>query len=111
MKIYVIYSIGLMLLAIISCRSLSEGGEGTAIQQNVNQRVRLVDDSQYGLRQHMDNQASEINRKRNIEEFDRNGPAMTPPERRPVLLPHAPVDSTRHNIYWPYNTRAWPYSN
>ena len=53
----------------------------------------------------MGGQASEINRKRNIEEFDRNGPATTPPEVRPQQLPNAPVDSTRHRILRPLPTR------
>lgn len=83
------------------CTSLSEGQESLPDDVVVNERVTLRPTPQGTLGRQMGGVASEINRKRNIEEFDRNGPAMTPNALRPRQLPFAPIDSTRHNIYWP----------
>lgn len=88
--------VGLILLGLVSCTSLSEGEEGMAGVDR-EQRIRYRGDANAGLRERMDEQASEINRKRNIEEFDRNGPAMKPYEIRPERLPHSPSDTTKHN--------------
>jgi len=74
----------------------------------VNPRVRYRGNAQADVRERMDQQASEINRKRNIEEFDHNGAAMTPPDLRPRQLPYAPIDLTRHNIYWPLRPVVYP---
>ncbi|MDX5422713.1 MAG: hypothetical protein LPK14_10705 [Hymenobacteraceae bacterium] len=98
---YKIYGIGMGLVALGACTSLSEGQENLPPPARVNQRVTLSGNTAETLRQRMDNQASEINRKRNIEQFDSNSPAMTPNTYRPRLLPFSPIDSTRHNIYWP----------
>ncbi|OKL39357.1 hypothetical protein A3841_01970 [Pontibacter flavimaris] len=88
------------LASMAACTSLSEGQESLPPGPS-NERVTLRHNPAQTLRDRMDNQASEINRKRNIEQFDSNSPAMTPNTLRPQQLPHAPVDSSRHNIYWP----------
>ena len=90
-----------MFLVASSCTSLSEGQEQVPEGPVVNERVTLRPTPGGTLGRQMGGVASEINRKRNIEEFDRNGPAMTPNTLRPRQLPYAPIDSTRHNIYWP----------
>lgn len=90
-----------MLMSVVGCTSLSEGQESLPPDAVVNERVTLRPTPQGTLGRQMGGVASEINRKRNIEEFDRNGPAMTPNTLRPRQLPFAPIDSTRHNIYWP----------
>lgn len=92
---------GILILSIAGCTSLSEGQQDLPPGPVTEQRVRYQRDVNMGLREQMDEQASEINRKRNIEEFDRNGPATTPPSLRPLMLPASPIDTTRHNIYWP----------
>ncbi|MBC5993260.1 hypothetical protein [Pontibacter cellulosilyticus] len=101
MKTNIAYITGAFLISIVSCTSLSEGQEslppGVVTEQRVSYREGLNTD----VRVRMNEQASEINRKRNIEEFDRNEPAMTPPTLRPQHLPYSPIDSTRHTIYWP----------
>ncbi|GAB3829059.1 hypothetical protein GCM10028895_43450 [Pontibacter rugosus] len=84
-----------------ACTSLSEGQANMPPPARVNERVTLRNNSAETLREQMDEQASEINRKRNIEQFDSNAPAMTPNTLRPRQLPYSPIDSTRHNIYWP----------
>ena len=95
MKKYITGIAGVMLVGMMSCTSLSEGEEGVPGVNRID-RVRYRGDANAGLRDRMDEQASEINRKRNIEEFDRNGPAMRPPEVRPERLPNAPIDTTKH---------------
>lgn len=88
---------GLLLLGMLGCTSLSEGGGGTLPPNpDHTQRVRYRDGNQ--VRNRMYEQASDINRKRNIEEYDRNAPVNLPPEVRPQQLPNAPVDSTRHRV-------------
>ena len=84
------------MLGLISCTSLSEGEEGQAGVER-NQRVRYRGDANADLRDRMDEQSSDINRKKNIEETGRNDPAMKPPELRPERLPNSPVDTTKHN--------------
>ncbi|AKD03457.1 hypothetical protein PKOR_10385 [Pontibacter korlensis] len=105
---YVTYSIGLVLSGATACTSLSEGQENLPPPLPANERVTLRSDPNQSLRERMDGQASEINRKRNIEQLDLNKPAMTPNNLRPQLLPFAPVDSTRHNIYWPLDPVVRP---
>jgi hypothetical protein len=86
--------VGLVLIGLMSCTSLSEGEEGAAgVEQN--RRIRLRGNANADLRDRMDEQSSDINRKRNIEE-SRNGPATNPPEVRPEQLPNSPVDTTKH---------------
>ncbi|MEJ8804221.1 hypothetical protein [Pontibacter sp. H249] len=101
MKTSITYIIGLLWLSMAGCTSLSEGQEnlppGVVTQQRVSYKAGLNTD----VRVRMNEQASEINRKRNIEEFDRNEPGMTPNALRPRMLPFSPIDSTRHTIYWP----------
>ncbi|GAB3199939.1 hypothetical protein ABID22_003913 [Pontibacter aydingkolensis] len=101
MKTNIKYITGALVLSIASCTSLSEGQQNLPPGAVTERRVHYTRDIDMNLRERMDEQASEINRKRNIEEFDRNGPATTPPALRPQMLPISPVDSTRHNIYWP----------
>jgi hypothetical protein len=95
------YILGLVFIMLAGCTSLSEGQEELPPGPEVDQRVRYRGDAQAGVLERMEQEASEINRKRNIEQFDRNKAAMTPPALRPLQLPYAPIDSTRHNIYWP----------
>ncbi|WP_439881639.1 hypothetical protein ACSX1A_00480 [Pontibacter sp. MBLB2868] len=101
MKAYIKIILGTSILAVAGCTSLSEGQENLPPGPAVEQRVRYRGNAQADLRERMDQEASEINRKRNIEQFDRNKAAMTPPDLRPQQLPFSPIDSTRHNIYWP----------
>lgn len=101
METYKIYIIGVVMLSVGGCTSLSEGQESLPDDVMLNERVTLRPTAEGTLGRQMGGVASEINRKRNIEEFDRNGPAMTPNALRPRQLPFSPVDSTRHNIYWP----------
>ena len=85
------------LLGAMGCTSLSEGGGGTLLPNPDHaQRVRYNNGDP--VRTQMYEQASDINRKRNIEEYNRNAPVNLPPEVRPQQLPNAPVDSTRHRI-------------
>ncbi|RDV13424.1 hypothetical protein DXT99_19740 [Pontibacter diazotrophicus] len=98
---YIFYLIGLMFIGAGGCTSLSEGQENLPPDVELRKRVTLRPTPVGTLGRQMGGVASEINRKRNIEEFDRNGPAMTPNALRPRQLPFAPIDSTRHNIYWP----------
>lgn len=100
MQTYKLYLTALALLPMGACTSLSEGQQELP-PAPVNERVTLRSDPTQTLRQRMDNNASEINRKRNIEQFDSNKPAMTPNALRPRTLPYAPIDSSRHFIYWP----------
>ncbi|MER2996248.1 hypothetical protein [Pontibacter populi] len=95
MRRYITAIVGLAVLGLTSCTSLSEGEEGAPGVER-NQRVRYRGDAGAGLRERMDEQSSDINRKRNIEESGRNNPAMKPPEIRPEQLPHSPVDTTKH---------------
>ena len=100
MERYYKYIIGILMIGAVGCTSLSEGlNEGLAAAPDT--RVRYRGEPNATLREQMNGQASEINRKRNIEQFNRNKPAMTPPELRPQRLPNAPIDSTRHNVQWP----------
>ncbi len=74
-------------------------------------RVRLQHTGQnnmYLMRERMEKQSSEINRKRNIEEAGSgtDAPATTPPQLRPTRTPNAPIDSTRHNTGWPQQIRS-----
>ncbi|SIT92360.1 hypothetical protein SAMN05444128_2819 [Pontibacter indicus] len=87
----------LTLLGTVGCTSLSQGEGGTLPPDpGHSQRVRYNDGN--SVRNQLYEQASDINRKRNIEEYDRNAPVNLPPEIRPQQLPNAPVDSTRHRI-------------
>ncbi|WP_299759796.1 hypothetical protein [uncultured Pontibacter sp.] len=108
MRKYKIYSIGFILMSLAACTSLSEGQQTLPPPIPATERVTLQGNPTTTLRQRMDNQASEINRKRNIEQFDSNKPAMEPNTLRPQLLPHAPIDSSRHFIYWPVQTVVRP---
>lgn len=108
MSNYHIYITGIALLGTVSCTSLSEGQETMPDDIVVNERVTLRPGPEGTLGRQLGGVASEINRKRNIEQFDRNGPAMTPNALRPRLLPYAPVDSSRHNIYWPISPTVSP---
>ncbi|MDX5423635.1 MAG: hypothetical protein LPK14_15380, partial [Hymenobacteraceae bacterium] len=102
MSKYKIYVTAVLLASAgVGCTSLSEGQENLPVGAEVNPRVRYRSPANTGIRERMDEQASEINRKRNIEQFDQNKAAMTPPDLRPRQLPFSPIDSTRHNIYWP----------
>lgn len=101
MEKYIFYLIGIILIGAVGCTSLSEGQENLPPDVDLRKRVTLRPTPIGTLGRQMGGVASEINRKRNIEEFDRNGPAMTPNALRPRQLPFAPIDSTRHNIYWP----------
>ncbi len=97
----VIYILSVFALNLGGCTSLSEGQQNMPQAPAVDQRVRYRHDVEPDLRERMKGQASEINRKHNIEEFDRNEPATIPPTLRPQRLPYSPIDSTRHNIYRP----------
>jgi hypothetical protein len=108
MKRFSEYITGLILFGAVGCTSLSEGQETLPEADAIQERVRLRTDPGADLRDQMDEQASEINRKRNIEEFNRNEPAMTPNTLRPRLVPNAPIDSTRHNINTPVSPTVRP---
>jgi hypothetical protein len=101
MKALLKYILVFTVFAFGGCTSLSEGQENVPPTPAVDQRVKYRGNAQADIRERMDEEASEINRKRNIEQFDRNKAAMTPNNLRPQQLPFSPVDSTRHNIYWP----------
>ena len=101
MKTDTFYITGAFLMGLMGCTSLSEGQENLPPGVVTQQRVRYEAGPNTDVRVRMNEQASEINRKRNIEQFDRNEPAMTPNLLRPRTLPYAPIDSTRHTIYWP----------
>ncbi|MFD2513675.1 hypothetical protein ACFSRY_07340 [Pontibacter locisalis] len=101
METYIKFTLGVIILVLVGCTSLSEGQESLPPGPVVDERVRFRGNAQADLRERMDQEASEINRKRNIEQFDRNKAAMTPNALRPLQLPYSPIDSTRHNIYWP----------
>ncbi len=108
MKRYSLYITGILLAGAAGCTSLSEGQETLPDDADVNERVTLRADPGEGLREQMDEQASEINRKRNIEEFNRNLPATTPNTLRPQQLPNAPVDTATHNITRPMRPATPP---
>ncbi|PVY41795.1 hypothetical protein [Pontibacter virosus] len=97
MKRYIDWIGGIALLGLMGCTSLSEGGGGT-LPPNPNHSQRVRYNNGDPVRDQMYEQASDINRKRNIEEYNRNAPVNLPPEVRPQQLPNAPVDSTRHRI-------------
>ncbi|MFD2248147.1 hypothetical protein [Pontibacter ruber] len=93
------------LLSLLACTSLSEGGRGSLEPDPAhNRRVQYSDNRDAELRRQMNQQASEINRKKNVEE-GQNAPATTPPTLRPRQVPNAPVDSTRHNVQRPLRIR------
>ena len=108
MENFKLYITGIALLGAVGCTSLSEGQESMPDAVGVNERVTLRPGHEGTLGRQTGGEASEINRKRNIEEFDRNGPAMTPNALRPRQLPNAPIDSTRHNIHWPISPEVPP---
>lgn len=85
------------LCALVSCSSQSEGLQASELYTEAEKRVRLHENETATIRESMDEQASEINRKRNIEEANHNNPAMRPPELRVRQMPHAPLDSAVHN--------------
>jgi hypothetical protein len=88
--------VGLAVLGLISCTSLSEGEEGVAgVEQD--ERVQYNGNADATIRDMMDEQASDINRKKNIEESDRTDPGMKPPEVRTERLKNSPRDTTKHN--------------
>jgi len=97
MKKYISIIGSIALMGVVACTSLSTGSSPSELVTAPDDRVQLLVEDPETLREGMDEYASEINRKRNIEEFDRNEPAMTPPVLRPLLVPHAPVDSAIHN--------------
>ncbi|MDO6389759.1 hypothetical protein Q4E40_06445 [Pontibacter sp. BT731] len=97
MKRYINWIGGIMLLGAMGCTSLSQGGAGTLPPDpNHAQRVRYSEGDP--VRTQIYEQASDINRKRGMEVYDRNAPVNLPPEMRPQQLPNAPVDSTRHRV-------------
>ncbi|MDX5420177.1 MAG: hypothetical protein LPK09_13265 [Hymenobacteraceae bacterium] len=97
------------LLGTVGCTSLSEGGAGNLPPDpDHSQRVRYRAGDP--VRRLMYEQSSDVNRKRTIEEYDRNAPVNLPPEVRPQQLPNAPVDTTRHRILRPLPTRK-PINN
>ncbi|QCR23288.1 hypothetical protein [Pontibacter sp. SGAir0037] len=107
MKIYKIYGLIGVLFGAISCTSLSEGEGTLPPDPDLNRRVVYSNRSNQQLRRQMYEQSSDINRKRNIEEFNGNGPATTPNTLRPRLLPEAPpVDENRHNVQVPMQHRV-----
>lgn len=108
MKRCSVYITGVVLIGAVGCTSLSEGQESMPEAPAVQDRVRLRADPGTDLLDQMEEQASEINRKRNIEEFNQNEPAMTPNTLRPRRVPNAPVDSTRHNINTPVSPTVRP---
>ncbi|TPE40613.1 hypothetical protein [Pontibacter mangrovi] len=112
MKSYrsITYSISMAMAGLAACTSLSEGQEGMPPPAPAEERVRLEQNPNAAVRQRMDEQASEINRKRNIEQFDQNKPAMTPNPLRPQELPHAPQDTSKHNLnqVWPTQVEPQP---
>jgi hypothetical protein len=108
MERYSLYITGLVLMGAVGCTSLSEGQESLPEAPPVQERVRLRAGPDTDLRDQMDEQSSEINRKRNIEELHQNQPAMTPNTLRPTLVPNAPVDSTRHNVNFPVSPTVRP---
>lgn len=85
------------LLGALGCTSLSEGGGGT-LPPSPDHTQRVTYSESDPLRRQMNEQSSDVNRKRNIEETNRNAPVNLPPEMRPQVLPNAPVDSTRHRV-------------
>ena len=108
MERYNLYKTGILLLGAVSCTSLSEGQETMPDDVVVNKRVTVRPSPEGTLGRQMGGVASEINRKKNIEQFDRNAPAMTPNALRPRQLPFAPTDSTRHNLNWPIDHEVPP---
>lgn len=113
MKNLTVYSIGFLFLTVSACTSLSTGQEAVVEgEADQNRRVRYQNNTTTApLRQSMDEQASEINRKRNIEDAGSNNPATTPPDLRPQRVPNAPVDSAIHNVNRPIPTRVRPIDN
>jgi hypothetical protein len=105
MKRYISWIGALTLLGTVSCTSLSEGGGGNlAPDPDHTQRVRYSEDNP--VRRQMHEQSSDVNRKRRIEENDRNVPVNLPPEVRPQQLPNTPVQTTTpHRILRPLPTR------
>ncbi|WP_299704006.1 hypothetical protein [uncultured Pontibacter sp.] len=104
MKRYINWIGALTLLGTVGCTSLSEGGAGNLPPSpDHSQRVRYSEDNP--IRRQMYEQSSDVNRKRRIEEVDRNVPVNVPPEVRPQQLPNAPIDTTRHRIFRPLPTR------
>lgn len=94
------------LISFAGCTSLSEGGAGNLPPNpELSRRVEFKGTDNPSPRRQIEEQASEINRKRNIEESGRIGPATTPPEMRPQQAPNAPVDTTKHQILRPLPTR------
>ncbi len=97
MKRYMSWIGAMALLGTVGCTSLSEGGGGTLPPSpDHSQRVRT--EAGDPVRRQMYEQSSDVNRKRNIEETNRNAPVNLPPEVRPRTLPNAPLDSTRHRV-------------
>lgn len=106
MKLYKVGLAGMALFGAMACTSLSEG-EGTLPPDPAhNQRVRYSEGGNEEVRRQMYENASHTNRKRNIEEPNPNGPATAPPTLRPIRIPNAPVDSTRHNVQRPVQHRV-----
>lgn len=94
---YKIAIAGAILWGMVSCTSLSEGSQTSELYAGTDERVRLQENETATLRDRMDEQASEINRKKNIEAVSPINPAMRPTEIRPEQAPHAPIDSAVHN--------------
>ena len=103
MKKYRTSIAALAIAGLAGCTSLSEG-QGTPPPPDLNRRVRYSGDPNASLRERMDEQASEINRKHNIEAMDPNNPATTPPRQRPQQLPVITSDTVNHNVQRPLNT-------
>ncbi len=105
MRKYKIGFAGVFLwLSIAGCTSLSEGSGNMPPNPDNDRRVQFGSGDNAELRRQMDEQSSDINRKKNIEEGN-NSPATTPPALRPQQVPNAPVDTTRHNVQRPLKNR------
>jgi hypothetical protein len=87
----------ILLWSVTSCTSLSEGSQSDELYSDTDARVRLHVNETATLRDKMDEQASEINRKKNIEAVSPINPAMRPTDLRPEQAPHAPIEPAVHN--------------
>lgn len=106
MKKYIASMTSLVFLGLMACTSLSEGGKASLEPDPaLDRRVRYSTNRDAELRKQMNQQSSDINRKRNIEESGQNAPATVPPMLRPVQVPKAPIDSARQNVPQPLPTR------
>ncbi|WP_242927646.1 hypothetical protein [Pontibacter vulgaris] len=95
----------LLLFGMVACTSLSEGSGNLPANPDNDRRVQFERGNNAELRRQMNEQSSDINRKRNIEEQGSNSPATTPPMLRPQQLPNAPIDTVHHNVQRPFKTK------